>query len=239
MCATVASVAISNITGHEIALDFGTAPVESKTRSRYARGVRALVRDDIRSAADTLAHAFHDDPLFSFLVPKPRQRRRWIQLFMTKILFDTIGPGLSFAPDDGPQAGVIGWLLPGGYPAPGGYWSFLWSRRRERPGLTFPTMRLLTAGVRGLRWIEQVHPLEPHYYLVVIGVHPDRKGRGLGGQLLRPGLADADRDQLPAYLETSNEANLGLYRRFGFDVVDELDPGRGAPPVWTMRREPR
>lgn len=200
--------------------------------------MRALVRDDIRSAATTLALAFDEDPLFRFLLPRPRHRRRWLELIMTRALLDTVPAGFSHAPDGGPDAGAIAWLRPGAYPPPGRGWSFVW-RRRQRPGLAFPTLRLLTSGLAALRAMEKVHPSEPHYYLVAFGVHPDRKGRGLGRQLLSHGLADADRDRCPAYLETSNEANLGLYSRFGFEQVDELDPGRGAPPVWTMRREPR
>jgi GNAT superfamily N-acetyltransferase len=145
--------------------------------------VRALVRDDIRSAAATLARAFDEDPLYRFLLPeRPRRRRRWLELIMARALFDCV-----------PAA---------------------------------------------LRLIARAHPSEPHYYLVAFGVHPDRKGRGLGRQLLSHGLAHADREGIPAYLETSNEANLGLYARFGFVQLEQLDPGRGAPPIWTMRREP-
>jgi hypothetical protein len=51
--------------------------------------------------------------------------------------------------------------------------------------------------------------------------------------------ARADEEKLPAYLETGNEKNLGLYRHFGFEVRDEIRLSPGAPPLWTMGREPR
>ena len=57
--------------------------------------------------------------------------------------------------------------------------------------------------------------------------------------IIMPTLEQADRDGLPVYLETTKEANLVYYRRFGFEVVEELTVARGAPPVWTMLRPPR
>ena len=54
---------------------------------------------------------------------------------------------------------------------------------------------------------------------------------------MRPVLERCDRDGLPAYLETQKESNLAFYERCGFAVERKLEV-RGAPPVWTMRREP-
>ena len=42
---------------------------------------------------------------------------------------------------------------------------------------------------RGLLGIESRHPREPHLYLAVVGVRPERQGQGLGSALLGPGLA--------------------------------------------------
>ena len=36
-------------------------------------------------------------------------------------------------------------------------------------------------------------------------------------------MGRAERDGLPAYLETDAEANVGFYGRFGFVVVGELE----------------
>ena len=56
------------------------------------------------------------------------------------------------------------------------------------------------------------HPAEPHWYLPMIGVDPAHQGRGYGSALLRHGLEQCDKDHVAAYLESSNPANLPLYK---------------------------
>ena len=43
---------------------------------------------------------------------------------------------------------------------------------------------------------------------------------------------------LPAYLESSSPANVPLYRRHGFEVVEVLKAAPDAPEMWAMWREP-
>ncbi len=81
------------------------------------------------------------------------------------------------------------------------------------------------------------HPSEPVWYLPFIGVDPPHQGRGLGSRLLRVGLARADRDGLPAYLEASTPRSRALYERHGFEVIGELRAA-DSPPLWPMLRPP-
>lgn len=88
--------------------------------------------------------------------------------------------------------------------------------------------------------VEGAHPKEPpHWYLGYLGTLPARQGQGLGSELLSDMLARADREELPAYLESSNPRNLTLYRRHGFEVVEELHPPLGCPPVYRLWRDAR
>jgi ribosomal protein S18 acetylase RimI-like enzyme len=84
----------------------------------------------------------------------------------------------------------------------------------------------------------QAHPKEPHWYLPMIGVDPKAQGQGLGGELMRHALARCDREKALAYLETANPRNIPLYRRFGFEVMDEIQVG-AAPRMTPMVRQPR
>lgn len=82
------------------------------------------------------------------------------------------------------------------------------------------------------------HPTYPHWYLPWLGVDPALQGRGLGGQLLRHGLALVDDSQLPAYLETPNPRTVPLYERHGFETVGVAAAGE-CPPITMMLRRAR
>ncbi len=82
------------------------------------------------------------------------------------------------------------------------------------------------------------HPSEPHWYLPLIGVDPVWQGQGYGSALLKHALAQCDREQAPAYLESSNPRNNPLYERHGFEVIGTIQAGR-SPTFWPMVRRPR
>jgi GNAT superfamily N-acetyltransferase len=90
------------------------------------------------------------------------------------------------------------------------------------------------------RRFEAAHPrTEPHYYLSLLGTHPDHRGKGLGMRLLAHDLALIDEEHCAAYLESSNPANNRRYASVGFEPVGEFSyPGDG-PSVTTMWRPPR
>jgi ribosomal protein S18 acetylase RimI-like enzyme len=77
-------------------------------------------------------------------------------------------------------------------------------------------------------------PPTPHYYLGVIGVHPNMHGHGVGTQLLRAfcDLSRSDPLSCGVYLETAQESNLAFYERAGFA---ETGRGRlGRATLWCM-----
>lgn len=79
---------------------------------------------------------------------------------------------------------------------------------------------------------------EPHLYLATLAVDPKYQGRGLGRNLVETLLAQADREGRRCYLETEVERNIGFYRRFGFEVAEELVLPRTAVVVRAMVRGP-
>jgi ribosomal protein S18 acetylase RimI-like enzyme len=82
-------------------------------------------------------------------------------------------------------------------------------------------------------------PSEPIWFLSVVGVDPERQGRGLGRAVIAPGLAAADEERSPAFLETQDPANVDFYESLGFEVLAELDLPAQGPKHWAMRRPPR
>jgi ribosomal protein S18 acetylase RimI-like enzyme len=86
---------------------------------------------------------------------------------------------------------------------------------------------------------EQHHRAMPdaHWYLWALGVEPALQRQGLGTRLLSMGLARADSDRKPCYLETNNALNVTFYQRCGFRIVNCGQPAGHALTFWTMRRD--
>lgn len=81
--------------------------------------------------------------------------------------------------------------------------------------------------------IKTKHPNTPFYYLLFIGVLPRHQNKGIGGKLLAELVYDSENRKIPIYLETYLPKNIELYKKFGFDIFDELQFGF---PVYCMRR---
>jgi GNAT superfamily N-acetyltransferase len=134
---------------------------------------------------------------------------------------------------NGRLVGVAAWIPPGAYPPP------VRAQLRQSLGALralAPRPPSLVTGTKYLLAIDKAHPREDLWYLELLVVDPAVQRLGVGGLLQRAMLEEADRTGLPCYLETQNAANLAYYRRFGYEVAEELRPVGGGPPLWTMRR---
>jgi ribosomal protein S18 acetylase RimI-like enzyme len=78
-------------------------------------------------------------------------------------------------------------------------------------------------------------PEEHHWYLQMVGTHPDWQRRGIGSTMISEGLSWAVRDGLSVYLETETIENVAYYRHLGFEVRSEWDVAAGGPHMWGMR----
>jgi len=82
------------------------------------------------------------------------------------------------------------------------------------------------------------HPMKPHYYLSLWATHRNQAGLGLGTALIHENLARIDEERMPAYLESTNPANLPRYEKLGFRRRVDFCFGSG-PLITTMWREAR
>jgi GNAT superfamily N-acetyltransferase len=90
------------------------------------------------------------------------------------------------------------------------------------------TLNAVTAGL---------HAREPHWYLAMIATRHVAQGTGAGGRLLRHTLRQVDADTLPAYLESTNPANIAFYERNGFAICGAAKLPDG-PTLTKMSRPP-
>lgn len=191
----------------------------------------------VDEASVVAARAFHTDPFFEYLAPPALLRSRGLAIYMKAIL-KHLGPGglVLNARVDGKIAGIATWVAPGGYPYPA----------RQQVGQLLGTIhafvprpQIMPVGMRYIRAIEKAHPKEPMWYLAVLATDPEYQRSGVGTALVEPILERCDAEGIDAYLETQKEDNLAYYRRFGFEVVNRLDPVPHGPPLWAMRRPTR
>lgn len=170
-------------------------------------------------AAALLARAFQTDPVIASILPRipPEQRAHKLAVMFEEMLALNARWNKPLGIVDGAAVRAAAILhRPGTHPLPFG----------TEVGLLCRAVRKI--GPRGLgrfvRWslrIGRHHPATPHYYLETLGVEPARQGRGLGSAMLRKIAAVLDADNSECVLETANDRNVVLYRRFGFEVVSE------------------
>jgi GNAT superfamily N-acetyltransferase len=190
--------------------------------------LRTATDDDVSRLKSVLAAAFHEDPIFGWLMPDEATRqarlRRFFELELRHVVLTRGCAWTSSA-----LSGAALSLPPGAWRLP--------TRVLFTQGPSFARAfgARLPRAAGLLSTIEQRHIREPHYYFAYVGVSPEAQGQGLGTALMRPTLDRCDEERLPAYLEASSERNAALYERLGFELQDELRFA-GSPPLRLMLR---
>ncbi|KAL8910899.1 MAG: hypothetical protein Q9171_003854 [Xanthocarpia ochracea] len=69
------------------------------------------------------------------------------------------------------------------------------------------------------------------WYLVYIGTKPASRGKGYARKLIEHVTKQADDQGRVCYLESSNEANPAIYRKYGFETERTIQLTRGPKPV--------
>lgn len=174
---------------------------------------------------------FYPDPVLVWLVPEGEPRRRFLRGLFHASFEDSLQTGeLRIAEDDDGVCGVAVWYPPGRARHPHG--------RAMDDALAVLDVaaldRLATLGQATSRHA----PADPHFYLWLMAVAPDRRGAGIGGSLLAAVLEICDKRQTLAYLEATRPENRRLYERHGFLAIGEVPLPEG-PTKTPMVRTPR
>jgi GNAT superfamily N-acetyltransferase len=182
-----------------------------------------------------LAKAFQDDPLFKYVLPDAKRRKKRLPaLFALNLQYGLIfGEVYSIA-----QQGLAIWLPPGN--------SKITIRRAIQAGMWLTPLKIGLGAIFRLASLnsisEGLHERfapDPHWYLFLFGVDPASQGRGLGSLLLQPVLARADAACLPCYLETNNPSTVRFYQKHGFVIAAKRQTTVSNLSLWAMRRESR
>jgi ribosomal protein S18 acetylase RimI-like enzyme len=181
-----------------------------------------------------VARGFQDNEMWIWLLPDERVRARVEKRqyrSVVKHIFMPRRSGWVSRRPDGEATGAALWYPPG-------------TKRHNFRETIAESLPFLPAGLPRLgkasrlqRMVVSHWPREPHWYLSVLSISPESQRQGHGSALLQPGLEKADRDGVGCWLETQRESNLPFYRRFGFELVKEMEV---EPDVrlWAMWRPP-
>ncbi len=183
------------------------------------------VAEEVR-AIDTIVLAFAADPVARWCWPDPHQYLTSMPSFTRAFAGGAFVHEGAYCTDD--YRGAALWLPP--------------NVHSEEKALSDVLQRTVSVSIRDdlftvFEQMAKYHPSEPHWYLPLIGVDPAYQGKGYGAALIRYALQKCDRDQAPAYLESTNPRNAPLYQRHGFEVLGTIQVG-ASPPLVPMLRRP-
>ncbi|PDP86919.1 GNAT family N-acetyltransferase [Glycomyces fuscus] len=202
------------------------------------QAVRTATMNDVPAVARVLSRALYHDPVFRWLFPD--DGRRMAQNSRACALLAGFGhvPGGHTTVADSLEDPARGPVVRG---------AALWTppgARREGAAVPLRSLphwvRLLgLARLPELAWytgeLRASIPEDPHWYLCLLGTDPAADGTDTGSRLLRAGLARADADGVPVYLETADPADIGYYEDYDFRVVRAVHLP-AAPSAYCMLR---
>jgi len=199
-------------------------------------GWRLAQTSDVDHVVATLAVSFADDPLWGeWAFPGPADRvpalsRHWAVFVRAGLKYD----GVILSP--GGEAVAV-WIPPGVPEMDADDEALLASSTESVFGAAAPLAFDLYDR------FAQARPTSPeHWCLSLLATSPDHRGGGLGMRLVEDFLVRVDLQHQPAYLESTNPANLARYRRAGFQRHGSFSPpdrpGVSTPAVTTMWRPP-
>ncbi len=197
------------------------------------KNIIRLVPSQVKQASSVLYNAFYQDPLVRYMLPDEGRRTQVLPSFYRIVVRYTLRYGEVYTTPEG--EGVACWLTPRNTTVS------TWRLLRVAPTALFSfSFAEQQRNTIYSRYTDEAHEHAisgPHWYLWGLGVEPSCQHQGLGGQLIQPVLARADRAGLPCYLETTNDVNLPFYEKHGFTIMsDGVVPGTQLR-VWGMRRK--
>ncbi len=168
------------------------------------------------SAAETLAAAFMSDPGFAWVLPDAARRRRRLDAIFAGSVVHARRHGGVVSID---SARAIGVWLPDTKAVIGPV-----DAARGKM-LTLP----MKVGVGSMRRLDRAekegtaflhrHLSSPYAYLMALGVHPDRQGRGLASRVIEQVVDEArSAGYRTLALRTEKRSNVALYQHLGFHL---------------------
>lgn len=185
--------------------------------------------DDLGDVCSALVQAFHDDPVAEWVIPDADRRGAVLRGRFELLVEAFLRRGDVYLVADRAGAALV---LPAGVALIGESEAEAFGKRLEE-----------ASGESAARFVEldtrkrEHFPDAPCLCLALMGVVPERQGRGLGTALLTTVLQRCDATTTPAYLEATTAGSRRLYELHAFECTGEIALPEG-PSLWPMWREP-
>jgi GNAT superfamily N-acetyltransferase len=194
-------------------------------------GWRLAQTSDLEQVIETLAEGFVDDPLWGvWALPDVPDRIEALRAYWAPFVLAGMKHDGVIMSTGGEAVAV--WVPPG------------------VPEMDEADEASVTAGTQTLfgdrapllfelyEMFEHARPQDPaNWYLSLLATAAKHRGKGAGMRLVEDFLVGVDAAQMPAYLESTNPANLARYGRAGFERLGAFTAPQG-PIVTTMWRPP-
>lgn len=154
------------------------------TTSNATTAIARAVAADAPTLSGVLARAFHDDPVFEWVVPDGDRRRAKLPHVFAAFIEAYLSHQETYLAAD--SAGAALWAPPGVEPFP--------EAQAEAFGARIAAVLGDDAQRAGeiMALLEEQHPAQPCFYLQFVGVVPEHQGRGIGSRLLSTVLQRCD-----------------------------------------------
>lgn len=188
--------------------------------------------DYLPQATALHGESFKTDPVINFMLNKlsPEERQPYIPTWMGQLLKAEGLNGGIFDEVDSFASSAL-WIPPGqNMDNLRTYWE---------AGLLSVIYHLGISGVKKMLWDYQrrmgrvkadalkKRGWTEYYYLFFISTREEHRGKGLGAMLIDRFQARAGVEGKPIWLEATTEGSMRLYKRLGFQIVDEMVLGEG------------
>jgi len=176
--------------------------------------LETLNQERVPQACHMLAQAFVSNPLncAAFGPSQPARNEAFFRVGLAAM------KGCKLIATSGTQIlGLIHWA-----PAPACQFSG-WEQLGMIPAMLkgVGIMPALRVGAWQSLWSRH-DPSLPHLHLGPVGVLPEAQGQHIGHLLMEQYCDELDRTGVAGYLETDRAENVNFYRRFGFEVTNQI-----------------
>ncbi|MBB2943539.1 ribosomal protein S18 acetylase RimI-like enzyme [Actinoplanes lutulentus] len=178
--------------------------------------IRPIREDEVETVGAFISNAFDDLAANHYLVPVPAERETVMAGFFSLESETAFKQGRIEVIDhpDGGYAAAAVWF----------------DRVTDLPEAEAYMERLETItgdhferfGALG-ELFDKNHPHEPHWHLAFLGVRPSEQGKSLGSLMMKHVHDELDANGTAAYLEATNQNNVRLYRRHGYQPMDPCE----------------